>query len=410
MNKFVVKLFKKLSLIYLIYLISNAAVANEFEIKAEKVNYIKTENKVIAEGNATAINKDGKKIFSNKIIYLKNKAIIQTFGNSKFVDNNKNLAADKFTYNINSKIINAIGNVVFIDQDKNKFFFKDFIYDEIKKQGEGNAIIAKTSDGLYLQSKKGKLDNKKKLVKLDNGEFTSCSKIKNAKEEFCPAWSLKSKKIIHDKKKNTITHKHAFFKLKKLPILYTPYISHPDPSVKRRSGFLPPVIKTIENLGRTIKTPYFIEISKDKDLTFTPIYYFDENHIYNASYRQAFKHGFLNIETSYTEGYKRLEQDGRTKGSRNYFFADYSGKKKNIIFDNNDINLKIQRVSQENYLKVNKLNTKLFKEDIRTLESIIRIQSYDENKRLDLKTGIYENLNIDDSSKYTYFFPDGVIK
>ena len=316
--------------------------------------------------------KDGKKIFANKIIYLKNKGLIQTFGNSKFIDNNKILTANKFSYNINSKIINAIGNVVFIDQEKNKFFFKSFTYNEIEEKGEGTEIIAKTSDGSYLQSKSGKLDNKKKLVKLDKGEFTSCSKIKNNKGEFCPSWSLKSKKIIHDKNKKTITHKHAFFKLKKLPILYTPYISHPDPSVKRRSGFLPPVIKTIENLGRTIKTPYFIEISKDKDLTITPIYYFDENHIYNTSYRQAFKNGFLNIETSYTKGYKRVEQQGRTNGSRNYFFADYTGQKKNIIFKNNDINLKIQRVSQENYLKVNKLNTKLFKEDIQNFRKYFK--------------------------------------
>lgn len=408
MNKFVIKLFKKLSLFFLLNLIFSGAFANEFEIKAEKVNYRNIENKIIAEGNASAKSQDGKKIFANKIIYLKNKGLIQTFGNSKFTDNNKTLTANEFSYNINSKIINAIGNVVFIDQDKNKFFFKSFTYNEIEEKGDGNDIIAKTSDGSYLQSKSGKLNNKKKLVELNNGEFTSCSKIKNDKGEFCPSWSLKSKKIIHDKNKKTITHKHAFFKLKKLPILYTPYISHPDPSVKRRSGFLPPVIKTIESLGRTIKTPYFIEISKDKDLTFTPIYYFDENHIYNSSYRQAFKNGFLNIETSYTKGYKRTEQQGRTEGSRNYFFADYTGQKKNVIFKNNNINLKIQRVSQENYLKVNKLNTKLFKEDIRTLENILRIQSYDENKRLDLKTGIYENLDIDDSSKYTYFFPDGI--
>ena len=408
MNDFVIKLFKKLFLLFLLNFIFSSAFANEFEIKAEKVNYKNTENKIIAEGNASAKNQDGKQIFANKIIYFKNKGLIQTFGNSKFLDNNKTLTANEFSYNINSKIINAIGNVVFVDQDKNKFFFKSFIYNEIEEKGEGSAIIAKTSDGSYLQSKSGKLDNKKKLVKLDNGEFTSCSKIKNAKGEFCPSWSLKSKKIIHDKNKKTITHKHAFFKLKKLPILYTPYISHPDPSVKRRSGFLPPVIKTIENLGRTIKVPYFIELSKDKDLTITPIYYFDENHIFNTSYRQAFKYGFLNLETSYTKGYKRVEQKGRTKGSRNVFFADYTGKNENLIFKNNDINLKIQRVSQENYLKVNRLNTKLFKEDIRTLENVFRIQSYDENKRLDLKTGIYENLDVNDSSKYTYFFPDGI--
>ena len=408
MNKFVNKLFKKLYLLCLLNLIFSSAFANEFEIKAERVNYKNTENKIIAEGNASAKNQDGKKIFANKIIYLKNRGLIQTFGNSKFIDDNKTLKADEFSYNINSKIINAVGNVVFIDQEKNKFFFKSFVYNEIEERGEGNTIVAKTSDGSYLQSKSGKLDNKKNLISLNNGKFTSCSIIKNAKGEFCPSWSLNSKKIIHNKNKKTITHKHAFLKLKKLPILYTPYISHPDPSVKRRSGFLPPVIKTIENLGRTVKTPYFIEISKDKDLTITPIYYFDENHIYNSSYRQAFENGFLNVETSYSKGYKRLDQQGRTEGSRNYFFVDYTGQNKNLFFKNNNINLKMQRVSQENYLKVNKLNTKLFKEDIRTLENILRIQSYDENKRLDLKTGIYENLDINDSSKYTYFFPDGI--
>ena len=50
----------------------------------------------------------------------------------------------------------------------------------------------------------------------------------------------------------------------------------------------------------------------------------------------------------------------------------------------------------------------MFNEDIRTLENILRIQSYDNNKRIDIKTGIYENLDIADSSKYTYFLPDGV--
>tara|TARA_B100000963_G_scaffold230197_1_gene200804 strand:+ start:2182 stop:4512 length:2331 start_codon:yes stop_codon:yes gene_type:complete len=408
MNKFLTKIFKKFSLICLLCCICSNTFSNEFEIKAEKVNYKNTKGKIIAEGNASAQSQDGKKIFASKIIYLKNKGIIQTFGNSRFIDDKKKLTADRFVYNINTKVISAIGNVIFIDQDKNKFFFNKFVYNEIEEIGSGDKIIAKTSDGSYLQSERGKLDNKNRIVKLDNGEFTSCSKIKNNKGEFCPSWSLKSKKIIHDKRKKIVTHKHAFFKLKKLPILYTPYISHPDPSVERKSGFLPPVIKTIENLGRTIKTPYFINISKDKDMTITPIYYFDENHIFNASYRQAFKYGFLNIETSYTDGYKRLDQQGRTEGSRNYFFTDFVGKKNNIFFKNNDINFKIQRVSQENYLKVNKLNTKLFKEDIRTLENIIRIQSYDENKRLDLKTGIYENLDIADSSKYTYFLPDGI--
>ena len=408
MNNFVNKKLNKFFFVFFLIFVCSKALSNEFEIKAEKVNYLNTEDKIIAEGNASATNADGKKIFADRIIYFKNKGIIETIGNSKFLDSDKNLTAEEFSYNIKSKIINARGNVIFTDEEKNKFFFKRFTYNEITEKGSGTYIKAKTSDGSYLQSKRGKIDNKNKITKLDDGEFTSCSKIKNDKGEFCPSWSLKSKKIIHDNKRKTITHKHAFFKLKKLPILYTPYITHPDPSVKRRSGFLPPVIKTIENLGRTIKAPYFIAISKDKDLTVTPIYYFDENHIFNTSYRQAFKNGFLNVETSYSEGYKRVDKQGRTEGSRSYFFLDYSGQKKSIIFKNNEINFKLQRVSQENYLKINKLNTILFRENIRTLENIVRIQSYDENKRIDLKTGVYENLDITDNSKYTYFLPDGV--
>ncbi len=408
MNNFTIKTFKKISIVFFICIINGYAFSNEFEIEAERVNYDNVEGQIIAEGNASATNEDGKKITANKIIYFKENGIIKTIGNSKFSDEEKVLTANEFSYNVNTKIINAVGNVVFTDEDKNKFFFEKFTYNEVTEKGNGTNIKAKTSDGSYLQSKNGTLDNKNKIIRLNNGEFTSCTKIKNNKGEFCPSWSLKSKKIIHDNKKKTVTHKHAFFKLKKLPILYTPYITHPDPSVKRRSGFLPPVIKTIENLGRTIKIPYFIALDDDKDLTITPIYYFDENHIYNTSYRQAFKNGFLNLETSYSEGYKRLDKQGRTRGSRSYFFADYTGQNKNIIFKNNELNFKIQRVSQENYLKINKLNTVLFRENIRTLENIFRIQSYDENKRIDLKAGVYENLDIADNSKYTYFFPDGV--
>ena len=71
-------------------------------------------------------------------------------------------------------------------------------------------------------------------------------------------------------------------------------------------------------------------ISEDKDLTLTPVYYFDEKHSLLGSYRQAFKKGFLRVENGYSEGYKRLQKTGRTKGSRNYLFVDYKGTKDNL--------------------------------------------------------------------------------
>ena len=123
--------------------------------------------------------------------------------------------------------------------------------------------------------------------------------------------------------------------LKKSTYFYLPYLEHPDPTIRRKSGLLPPSFASISNLGRTIKNTIFWAIGDDKDLTFSPIFYFDENHLYTAQYRQQFNKSYLILETGFTEGYKRISEiDSRTSGSRNHMF---------IKFENfSDILLEIQ--------------------------------------------------------------------
>tara|TARA_A100001015_G_C15021648_1_gene728309 strand:- start:434 stop:2761 length:2328 start_codon:yes stop_codon:yes gene_type:complete len=379
-----------------------------YEITAKKVTYNESKNIVIADGDALAINSLGKKVSSDKMVYYKNKNLIETFGSSQFEDGKIILTANNFKYDIDIKTIEAIKNVVLLDQEKNKFLFSFFKYFENEEKGFGDNMKAYLKDGSYLDSETGQTNNKTEITKLNQAKYTTCSNIVNKKNKFCPTWSMKSSSTTHDKKKKKIIHKNAFLRIKNIPILYSPYFSHPDPSVKRKSGFLPPSIKTISELGRTFRTPYFWVISEDKDLTLTPIYYFDEKHSLLGSYRQAFKKGFLEVETGYSGGYKRLEKTGRTKGSRNYLFADYNGTKDNFLFGSNDIKIKIQRVSQTNFLRSNKINTPLFNEDIRNLENTIYLSTFDNKKRLSVRAGIFENLGVNDSSKYTYFLPDGV--
>ena len=387
---------------------ANAYPKDIYEIEAEKVEYINETDNIIATGNAVAKNQQNKIISSDQIIYSKNKNIIETYGNSKFNDGKVNLSAESFRYSINKKIIEANKNVILIDIEKNKFYFDKLNYNEENQVGSGKNVKAYISDGSYLEAEKGQTDNIKQLTKLKNAKFTTCSNVKNKKNEFCPTWSLKSKNITHDKGEGKIIHSHAFLRFKNIPVFYSPYLTHPDPSVKRQSGFLPPLIKTISNIGRTFRTPYYWAISEDKDLTITPVYHFDEKQAILSTYRQAFKKSNLIIETGYSGGYKRLNKTGRTKGSRNYFFANYDKIADELIFKKNEIKLKIERISQENFVRVNQINTTLFNEDIRELENSIKISSYGENKRLEIRTGIFENLETQDTSKYTYYLPDGI--
>ena len=76
-------------------------------------------------------------------------------------------------------------------------------------------------------------ENNKTII--NNGIFTTCKQ-----NEKCPPWSLKSKKIIHDKNKKIITYDKSTLQLYDVPVFYFPKFFHPDPTVKRQSGFLIP--------------------------------------------------------------------------------------------------------------------------------------------------------------------------
>ena len=60
---------------------------------------------------------------------------------------------------------------------------------------------------------------------------------------------MKARKIRHDKLKKTIYYDHATLKLYDVPIFYFPYFFHPDPTVKRQSGFLIPTFSNSTNVG-----------------------------------------------------------------------------------------------------------------------------------------------------------------
>jgi LPS-assembly protein len=88
-----------------------------------------------------------------------------------------------------------------------------------------------------------------------------------------PPWSIKAEKITHDKIKKDMIYKNAILKIYDVPVLYFPKFFHPDPSVKRRSGFLQPQFNNSETLGSSLYIPYFKTLGTDKDLTIKPTFF-----------------------------------------------------------------------------------------------------------------------------------------
>ena len=71
------------------------------------------------------------------------------------------------------------------------------------------------------------------------GIFTTCE------NDNCPPWSLQSE-IQHDKEDKVIRYKNAWLNFD-IPIFLFSKFFHPDPTVKRQSGFLIPSITSSSN-------------------------------------------------------------------------------------------------------------------------------------------------------------------
>ena len=129
-----------------------------------------------------------------------------------------------------------------------------------------------------INDKSFKIDNKNKprvfantfKMSEKNTEFTKSifTLCDYRNEDKCPPWSIQASKMLHDSQKKTIYYDNAVVKIFDLPVFYLPKLSHPDPSVKRRSGFLVPGISDSKNLGYGVSIPYFFDLGKDKNFTF----------------------------------------------------------------------------------------------------------------------------------------------
>jgi LPS-assembly protein len=108
-----------------------------------------------------------------------------------------------------------------------------------------------------------------------------------------PLWQFKAREITDDKETKLIEFRDASLEIDGWPVLYTPYLSAPDPSVKRASGFLTPSVGNSNTVGFHVAIPYFWAIDQDKDLTLAPRFTSKAGELLAAQYRQRFGNGVI---------------------------------------------------------------------------------------------------------------------
>jgi LPS-assembly protein len=108
--------------------------------------------------------------------------------------------------------------------------------------------------------------------------------------------------MTQDLQNQRLEYRDSYLDVFGVPVLYLPYFSMSDPSVRRQSGFLVPSLGlTDEYLGSFLKIPYFWVIDGQQDVTFTPEFATKQGPQMEVTYRRAFNNGTLRLDGAIAE-------------------------------------------------------------------------------------------------------------
>lgn len=217
-------------------------------------------------------------------------------GNVELSQNERILRADKVTYNRRADLVTATGEVVLLEPSGEVVFANYVELSGDLKDGFANDMRLLLSDNSRLAGAKGRRSDGNKTV-LTKGVFSPCEACASDPESP-PLWQVKAQQVTHDEVAKDVIYNDATLEFFGIPVVYTPYFRHPDPTVDRRSGILAPTYGFSEDLGLSIGVPYYWVIAPDKDVTLEPVYFSNEGLMLKTEYRQRFGNGQIELDGS----------------------------------------------------------------------------------------------------------------
>lgn len=281
--------------------------------------------------------------------YDQNAARVTATGNVEIIQNDRVLHADEVIYNIRDDFAYAQGNVAIYEPTGDVHHADIVELSDSMRRGLALQMFTQLQDGSRLWARNAIRETPEKHI-LKQAEYTPCKACEENPDKT-PTWSLKAQEVVHNKTDASISYKHARLEAFGLPFLYTPYFSHPDGTIKQKSGFLTPDLGFGSSFGFNVQVPYYWAISPDTDVTTGVRFFTKENPQLNVEARKRFADAAITVQTSMTSSSrtdsvsgKDVVKDGEFRG---HIFA-------NGLWDINDkwrSGVELALTTDEQYLK-----------------------------------------------------------
>jgi LPS-assembly protein len=251
-----------------------------------------------------------------------NKPLIEPITTAPVAGTAVNVEADKVTYDPKTKLATATGKVVMV-YGPYTLVATRVEFNQVTGAFKANGSVElREPNGNVLQAQKIALTDKFKrgfaeyvkalltnnatitadyarriddnVTVFEKVTYTACKDC--GTDDGRPLWEIDTDQTTHDSAAHNLYHVNPRLKIRGVTVLAAPYWVQPDPSVKRRSGWLTPYAKFGSVYGAGLVTPYFWALAPNYDVTFTPLLSTKQGIAGDIEWRHRLQSGYYNIQ------------------------------------------------------------------------------------------------------------------
>jgi LPS-assembly protein len=203
-----------------------------------------------------------------EVDYDYNNQRVSAVGNVQMYYNGTSVEADRVTYDQKTKRLHAEGNIRLTDAEGKITYANNMDLSDDYRDGFVDSLHVDTEDSTRMAATRMDRSSGNYTV-FENGVYTACAPCKDDPKKP-PLWQVKGARIIHNQEERMLYFENAQLEFFGVPMAYLPYFSTPDPTVKRKTGFLMPSYTSATGYGLGMDVPFYWAIAPDYDMTITP--------------------------------------------------------------------------------------------------------------------------------------------
>jgi LPS-assembly protein len=192
--------------------------------------------------------------------------------------------------------LSCIGNVQLIDADGNVVTADRIEVTGGMKEAFIQSLTITTTDGAQITARDVRFASALETA-LTEASYSPCGLCIDEKGNRI-GWRVKAARMVHDSDAKTIYFEQPSLEILGVPVAWLPWLSLPDPTSKRNTGFLLPSVNYDENYGARVTAPFFMAVGEDVDILLSPSLMSGQGFLMAAEYQQRFDYGAITIKAS----------------------------------------------------------------------------------------------------------------